>query len=275
MTEEEREKERERELELRMEALRTGKIAEYKGLEYHLRNDDTYTLCYPVHAGDKSLECIEIPNELNGKPVTSISKILLYNYNTPNLKTLIIPSSVTKIDYGVFYTIFERKLNVTIDSDNPAYMFRDGGFYSKDGKILYEVRCAGTTFHIPEGVTDIEKGALNCACTTIIIPTSVKRLGYSIFPLTNTNTWLTIFYKGSKADWANLDIDKTNERALMKATIYYYSETPSGDSWHYAADGITPEITHTSFLTKLIVKFNLKVKLKNLKDSYKKYKEKK
>lgn len=271
MTEEEREKERERELELRMEALRTGKIAVYKGLEYHLRDDDTYELC----CGERSLECFDIPSELNGKPVTTINSNVFSSYYTEKLQSVIIPSSVTKVYRGVFSSILDKNINVTIDSDNPAYMYRDGGFYSKDGKILYVVRCAGTTFHIPEGVTDIENGALNRAFTTIIIPTSVKRLGHGIFPLTNKNTWFTIFYKGSKADWANLDIDKANEWALTKAMIYYYSETPSGDSWHYAADGITPEITHTSFLTKLIVKFRLKVKLKNLKDSYKKYKEKK
>ena len=61
-----------------------------------------------------------------------------------------------------------------------------------------------------------------CDCrylTSITIPTSVKSIGSSAL-LLDSNLKLTINYKGTKAQWSDIAIDRDND-SIDRATIVY------------------------------------------------------
>ena len=78
-----------------------------------------------------------------------------------------------------------------------------------------------TSIVIPDGVTAIPVLCF-CDCrylTSITIPTSVKSIGSSAL-LLDSNLKLTINYKGTKAQWSDIAIDRDNN-PLDRATIVY------------------------------------------------------
>lgn len=156
--------------------------------------------------------------------------------------------------------LIKLDIKVEIDESNPRYKFVDGGLYRKDDKVLLYGGGNRSTFTVLDGTTIIAVNALKSdAIKSVVIPSSVRRLEHGIISLSH-NVY-TIFYKGTKSDWEKIDIDSANDYDFKnKATVYFYSETPSGNSWHYAADGVTPEITHkggTGFFSKILKKFGL------------------
>ena len=187
MTEEEmKEKERKAEMEewnnRRIKLIQSGEKATYKGLDYNLRDDNTYELSGPA-PGEYSLKCFEIPNSLNGKPVTAISKIAFDPSWTKALTSIIIPDSVTNIDVDCLRYIVKSKINLTIDSKNPSYKCVDGALYTKDGKNLLKVGGEKTIFVVPQGVEIISRNAFMGSFNNLkelVIPASVKRIESSI-----------------------------------------------------------------------------------------------
>lgn len=251
-----------------------GKTVIHNGLEFHLLGEgdisidatdeereefrkkyvNTYEFVYP--AGSK-LECYNIPSKVNGKPVTRISSVAFESYNTSCLKRVIIPESITKIESKLFYAIVMKgkKIEVIIDSNNPSYKSIDGMVFTKDGKkLLYGVGKAAV-LTIPDGVTTIAEYALadSDSYTGLVIPASVKHIERNAFYTENA-----IYFKGTKNEFKTISIDKTVRHILKQTFVYYYSETPSGNSWHYDADGVTPEITHTSIMSKIARELYLK-----------------
>lgn len=78
-----------------------------------------------------------------------------------------------------------------------------------------------TSIVIPDGVTAIPVLCF-CDCrylTSITIPTSVKSIGSSAL-LLDSNLKLTINYKGTKAQWSDIAIDRDND-SIDRATIVY------------------------------------------------------
>lgn len=120
--------------------------------------------------------------------------------NCYKLKTLVLPSSVTKIESNAFFDIdiqsitLPEKLELLecaipswyitelkIAESNQYFKIIDGILYSKDMKTLYRcpVNFADNVFNIPEGVENIFQSAFN-SCLNIknfVIPSTVKTFG--------------------------------------------------------------------------------------------------
>ena len=124
---------------------------------------------------------------------------------------------------------------------------------TKDGKtLLPSVGNTKTLLVIPEGVTELARNALadQRAAKAVVVPTSVKRIGAGAFPAGMVNDdFKSIFYKGTKAEWKNIIINEWNDFELKRVTVYFYKTTKPSmfeNTWQYAADGVTPKITHKS-----------------------------
>ena len=77
----------------------------------------------------------------------------------------------------------------------------------------------------------------NCsALQGITFGKHLQRIGDGAFY--NCSRLKTVYYAGTAEEWANIEIDNTNNRNsyLINATKYYYSEiepTEEGKFWHY------------------------------------------
>ncbi|MDE7135006.1 MAG: leucine-rich repeat protein, partial [Muribaculaceae bacterium] len=92
-----------------------------------------------------------------------------------SLSHIEIPSPVATIGQGVFNNC-GALTSIKVDSKSPYIKSPDGKtLLSSDGKKLYFV-AATAKYEVPEGVTDIEGGALE-GIETITIPASVKHIG--------------------------------------------------------------------------------------------------
>ena len=92
-----------------------------------------------------------------------------------------------------------------------------------------------TSITIGDSVTSIGSSAFR-GCSSLIsitIPNSVPSIGDSAF--SSCSSLSKVYYKGGENEWKTIFIENSNYD-LIKATIYYYSETKpsaSGNYWHY------------------------------------------
>ncbi len=154
-------------------------------LTYTVNEDNTVTItnCY------ENATKINIPKEIDGKPVTTINASAFAN--RAKLTSVTIPESVTSIGERAFYG------------------------------------CSSLTdIVIPDGVTAIESNTFyNCSkLKNVTIPKSVTAIKsyafYGCGSLTDT------YYSGSDADFGNIKIDYGNEQ-LTKSNIHYSGTTPT------------------------------------------------
>ena len=111
------------------------------------------------------------------------------------LREITIPSSVTSIEGMSFFC--ESLTTIHVESGNPAYCSIDGILFNKDKtKLLhYPAGKRENTYTIPDGVTDIEKGAFSyCyyALTQVTLPNSVTNIGDEAFSDCYALTQVTI-----------------------------------------------------------------------------------
>lgn len=226
---------------------------------------------------DEKLKCLNIPRELNGKPVVGIKKNAFNYIAYLQLESLIIPDTVVNIDAGAFEGMSRwKKLSLTIDSGNPEYSVKYGNFCSKDGKTLLVGIGKGDdneVFVVPDGTVAIGGGAFTLGYYKgIIVPLSVKEISPpktcwetvvgSAFPRevhrfryfetqAERNKYADkrtdVYYMGRKKDWKKIAMDFKNKLLLgqdySKIDLYFYSEKPKKGTWHFASDGVTPEVT--------------------------------
>lgn len=130
-----------------------------------------------------------------------------------NLKDITIPSGVETIEQQAFYKCTSLQ-SITLSKALKTL-----------GKMAFS-RCA--------------------ALKSVVIPSSVEKIEERLFASCQNLT--NVFYEGNFEKWTKIAPDYyssvTNEYSFSDATIYYYSaeEIKSGNYWHYAADGVTPEI---------------------------------
>ena len=244
--------------------------ADSLGLSFALTDEDTYSVSVGL-ATERSV--IVIPATYNNKPVTKIAN-KAFNECT-NLKKVTIPDSVTSIGYSAFSGC-SSLTSVTIG--NGVTSIGSWAFSSctsltsitipdsitSIGSYAFYNCTSLTSVTIPDSVMSIGDSAFsNCSSlTSVTIPDSVTSIGEDAFrnckSLTSVtigsgvrsigclvllycNNLKTIFYKGSKANWQNIEIDSNNIN--MSDYLYFYSETnPEGAfrAWHYDTDGVTP-----------------------------------
>lgn len=132
-----------------------------------------------------------------------LPKYLFYN---SKLETLVLPNSITKLDYGCLsnckkLTSITIPASVTVlyswcfsgssalsaiyvENGSASYTHYSGVLYTKDGKTLvkYPEGKTGTSYTVNSGVTKIGDQAFsNAKLTSITLPTTLKELGYSVF----------------------------------------------------------------------------------------------
>ena len=196
---------------------------------------------------DEFLKYVNIPRELNGKPVVAISKDAFSYFGGFRLESLTIPDTVVDVNTRSIQVMSQKKkISLSVDPNNPKYSVIDGNLYSKNGKMLL---CGigkdgdGEIFVVPDGVSGIGDCALQRGkYAGVILPLSVRSIGKeSLWDMKHTDSLKNIYFKGTKKEW----------NAILKATavpcVYYYKEgKPSffdKKTWRFAADGVTPEIT--------------------------------
>jgi hypothetical protein len=231
----------------------------YKSVDGNLYTKDGTTLV--EYASGKTDTSFTIPSG-----VTTIA--LAAFYEAVNLTQITIPDSVTIIDEWGFThckglteisiskyvtVIGDRALanctnltQIIVDEDNPNYKSIDGNLYTKDGTTLiqYAIGKTDSVFVVPEFVTKINFDVFDRCnyLTGVVIGTGVTSIGEDSFY--ECENFKSIYYLGTSAEWAQIEIDSSNE-ALDEATVYYYSSTQpteEGNYWHYNADGETPVV---------------------------------
>ena len=99
------------------------------------------------------------------------------------LKSVIIPKSITKIGDGVF-SYCPMLGDIDISEDNQDFVFIGGILYSKDKKQVYRITdTAGDTADIAKGAAKIRPYACegNSAVKTVILPEKLKKICQGAF----------------------------------------------------------------------------------------------
>lgn len=186
--------------------------------EYSMNDDGTVTI---TKYNGNDIE-ITIPSEIDGMTVKEIGKNAFMD---GRYTSITIPSSVTKIDFGIGQFVGQfrcYKLNsINVDKDNPVYSSKDGVLFSKDGtKLLFYPLGKEATASVFDGVKEIGDYAFlsfykfNYTDSTLTIPDSVEVIGESAFMGCSLPEKLILGKNvrsiGKKAFWTN-DVDRIKE----------------------------------------------------------------
>lgn len=102
----------------------------------------------------------------------------------PELESVTLGKSVSSIGARSFYKS-PKMTKITISDENPNLKAADGVVMSKDGTILYMrlTTLEGTSYAIPEGVTQIERSAFyyNEKLADVTFPSTLTSIGASAF----------------------------------------------------------------------------------------------
>ena len=153
------------------------------------------------------------------------------------LQAVYIPANITAIGYNTFNICSKLKSiifggtadqwrAITKDSnwitnDNNKYCVYCSDFYltEADNKYSYtQPNSVITHYVVPPTSSSLNTGVLNSYTNlvSITIPSSVKTVEPNVF--TNITKLATVFYKGSRADWNNINIASGNDY-LLKAKL--------------------------------------------------------
>lgn len=115
---------------------------------------------------------------------SSIKKLDNYCFAySSGLTTITIPASVTNLTSYCFYGC-SALTAIYVENGNTNYTHYSGVLYTKDGKTLvkYPEGKSGTSYTVNSGVTSISDQAFaNAKLTSVTLPTTLKELGYSVF----------------------------------------------------------------------------------------------
>ncbi len=209
-------------------------------LYYSVSNDEvTITDC------DTSATTMKIPENIDGKPVTSIGDSAfkscdsLTSITIPDsvtsigsfvfshcrsLTSITIPDSVTSIGSFAFYKC-TGLTDINVDINNKYFSSHDGILYNKDKTklIFYTPGNTINSFEIPNGVTDIGTSAFaGCeSLTSIIISDTVTNIEYVAFSNCSNLTNITI-----PAGVTNIE-NNTFSSCKNLSTVYYNGDEQS------------------------------------------------
>ncbi len=143
---------------------------------------------------DINAQSITIPNTINGRKVTKISKVAFNN--RISLLTVYIPENVKVIEEGAFAGA--RKLEkILVDSANVNYTSVDGVLFTKslDTLVCYPTKSAVKAYTVPASVTRIASyafyGTLDMGITSINCSEGLVEIGDYAFYMNETISSLT------------------------------------------------------------------------------------
>lgn len=131
-----------------------------------------------ITACDKKADSVEIPQELDGLPVTEIAESAFAKCT--RLQKIFIPESVTVIGQDAFSLGIAE---IEVSEKNPVFSSADGVLFDKTQSVLIEYPDCHPRreYIIPDTVTEIAPSAFSDSrnLTTLVIPDSVEILGES------------------------------------------------------------------------------------------------
>ena len=172
------------------------------------------------------------------------------------LTSITIPANVTELGSSIFEGCISLK-SVGFEEGNELKSIPSRAFYGCSALLQIAIPanvteicedsfayCAAlTSVIIPQEVVTIGNGAFaECASLPyIIIPTSVKMIGMYAFNtyLSNGGT-ISIYYNGTSGQWSEIQ-----KGEYSCGVVFFYSATQPVDTgyfWHYAEDGVTPQV---------------------------------
>lgn len=211
-------------------------------------------------------DCVRLQNIIIPERVTSIGKSAFLNCNS--LAKIIIPDNVTTISGYSFYqctsltsiiigksvaiieswafsdcyileVINKSKLYIAKGSFDNGYISRYAEIIKSSGESSVEIAGDLVFCNLNNTVYLVRYCASN---SELLLPKSYKDKQYSIYKyaFNNCSFLKTIYYQGSMEEWEAMSIDLEENKDLIYAVRYYYSETKpteSGNFWHYGEDG--------------------------------------
>ena len=165
--------------------------------EYRINGDQAVITKYKGRGGT-----VFVPSFLGGKPVKTIPGRLFSGFE---IKCVVIPEGVTKIDYGAFYgnhlkeiyipasvvsigdEVFaycDKLKSIHVKTDNKNYTVADGVLFtkSKDTLLVYPSSRKDKAYIVPDGVKVIGGGAFSDSkLETVVLPEGVTSIGRSAF----------------------------------------------------------------------------------------------
>ena len=136
---------------------------------------------------------LEIPEELEGHPVSSIAPSAI-DYYTSKLNRVIIPDCVTRLEGNPVGNCPSLK-TIEVSPDHPTLAIIDGVLFEKTTKKLvsYPGGLEDRTYEIPQGIVAIGDGAFNhTQISSLIYPDSVTSIGSYAFDGCDNITKVTI-----------------------------------------------------------------------------------
>ena len=176
------------------------------GLEYTLSDDGTYYTLAGI--GEATETEIIIPETYRDLPVTEIESFAFQRCG--DITAVIIPASITAIGTAAF-----------TECSSLASVTFEGGLESL-GDFMFGNCTSLTEITLPDGISAIGSYTFSgCSnLTAVTIPVSVTEIRASAFY--QCGRLNTINYRGSRTQWAGIDIADQNE-ALYEANINYNS----------------------------------------------------
>jgi hypothetical protein len=174
-----------------------------EGLRYEIVDGKSVT----ITGYDSNADVLNIPERIQGLPVTAINSIQYYEAPS-SLTSITIPASVTSIgDYA--FNGGDKLISINVDNRNINYASIDGVLFDKAIKtiIKYPSYRNTKTYTIPSSVSTIGEGAFgNCSSlTSITIPSSVTSIGDYAFSscssLISINIPSSVITIGDTAFW--------------------------------------------------------------------------
>lgn len=158
------------------------------------------------------------------------------------MTSITIPDNVTDIGYYAF-EYCSSLTNITIPD---SVTFIGNGTFSG---------CSGlTSVTIPDSVTSIGDWSFyNCpGLTSVTVPIGVTSIGNSAFE--SCAGLKNVYYKGSKADWADISIDSGNESLTAAERVYLKcTETTVSDNGNVFT--VTPKYINSG-VTVILALYN-------------------
>ena len=165
-----------------------------------------------VITGYKGIDgIVNIPSEIEGKPVTHISS---YTFYLAGLISVTIPDSVTNIGIHAFDGC-DRLKKISVNANNTKYSSINGVLFNKNKTklICYPMGRDDVSYVVPNSVTSIGSYAFYCSCPMkLYITDNVTSIGMGAFN-GNNNSYHSrhIYYEGREQQWYKCIVDKNDE----------------------------------------------------------------